>query len=89
MDVQALLPMVAGAAALIKSAYPSLTTAQLKEILLKSAVRYPKLKVIKPSEEEGKKPERSDFRLSSTAGVLNVYEALKLAESTQENKRNI
>ncbi|HEX2936961.1 MAG TPA: S8 family serine peptidase [Bacteroidales bacterium] len=74
-------PMVAGAAALVKSAYPSLTASQLKEILLKSVVRYPKLKVLKPIKEEGKKPEKIKFsELSSTAGVLNVYEALKLAE---------
>lgn len=74
-------PIVAGAAALVKSAYPSLTASQLKEIIEKSAVRYPNLKVIKPNEEEGKKPEKIRFsELSSTAGVLNVYEALKLAE---------
>lgn len=74
-------PMVAGAAALVKSAYPSLTAVQLKEIIEQSAVRYPKLKVIKPNEKEGKKPEKIRFaELSSTAGVLNVYEALKLAE---------
>lgn len=74
-------PMVAGAAALVKSAYPSLTASQLKEILMKSVVRYPKLKVLKPTKEEGKKPEKIKFsELSSTAGVLNVYEALKLAE---------
>jgi subtilisin family serine protease len=75
-------PMVAGAAALVKSAYPSLTASQLKEILMKSVVRYPKLKVLKPTKEEGKKPEKIRFsELSSTAGVLNVYEALKLAET--------
>ncbi len=74
-------PMVAGAAALVKSAYPSLTASQLKEILMKSVVRYPKLKVLKPTKEDGKKPEKIKFsELSSTAGVLNVYEALKLAE---------
>ena len=75
-------PMVAGVAALIKSVYPSLTAAQLKEIILKSAVKYPNLKVYLPSENESKKPKKVAFKnLSATGGVLNVYDALKLAET--------
>jgi subtilisin family serine protease len=73
-------PMVSGTAALIKSAYPELTSAQIKEILLKSAITYPKLKVIKPNEEPSKTQVKVRFsELSTTAGVLNVYTALKLA----------
>lgn len=80
-------PMVAGAAALIKSAYPALTSAQLKEILIKSTRRYAKLKVIKPNEEEGQKPEKVKFsELSASAGVLNVYAALKLAEKYSKDE---
>jgi subtilisin family serine protease len=72
-------PMVAGAAALVWSAYPKLTASQVKEILLKSSVKYPRLKVYLPTEEGKKKKVRFDT-LSQTGGVLNVYEALKLAE---------
>lgn len=72
-------PMVAGAAALVWSAYPKLTASQVKEILLKSSTKYPKLKVYLPVEEGKKKKVRFET-LSQTGGVLNVYEALKLAE---------
>ena len=77
-------PMVTGAAALIKSVYPSLHALQIKEILLKSSTKYPKLKVYLPT-EEGKKMKVKFESLSETGGVLNVYEALKLAE-TYANK---
>jgi subtilisin family serine protease len=74
-------PMVAGAAALLKSVYPSLTAAQLKEILMKSSHKYPSLRVYLPEKETDKKKMIVEFNsLSITAGVLNVYDALKLAE---------
>jgi subtilisin family serine protease len=73
-------PMVSGTAALIKSVYPKLTSAQIKEIILKSAITYPKLKVIKPNEQPSKTQVKVKFsELSTTAGVLNIYTALKLA----------
>lgn len=74
-------PMVAGAAALIKSAYPMLHASQIKEILLKSSKKYPKLKVYLPSEGENKKVKVLFSSLSETGGVLDVYEALKLAKT--------
>ena len=74
-------PMVAGAAALLKSAYPSLTAAQLKEILMKSSHKYPTLRVYLPKKETDQKKMIVEFSsLSITGGVLNVYDALKMAE---------
>jgi subtilisin family serine protease len=73
-------PMVAGAAALIKSVYPSLTAAQIKEILMKSSRKIPSLKVYLPKKETDKKKMVVEFgSLSVTGGILNVYDALKLA----------
>lgn len=74
-------PMVAGVAALVWSYYPDLTTQQVKEILMKSATPLPKLKVNRPTEERGKKKkEQVAFgTLSQTGGLLNAFEALKLA----------
>jgi Subtilisin-like serine proteases len=75
-------PMVTGAAALLKSVYPSLTAAQLREILLKSSTKYPKLKVYQPNDNDDKNNKRIKVAfesLSQTGGVLDVYEALKLA----------
>lgn len=70
-------PVVAGVAALVWSYYPDLTAVQLKDILLKSAVKYKGTKVPVP----GSKDKEIDFaELSQTGGIVNAYEALLLAE---------
>ena len=72
-------PMTAGAAALIKSAYPSLNASQIKEILMNATVKYPRLKVYQPNQTSKKKEKVRFGTLSITGGVLNVYNALELA----------
>ena len=72
-------PMTAGAAALIKSAYPSLNASQIKEILMNSTVKYSRLKVYQPNQTSKKKDKVRFGTLSITGGVLNVYNALELA----------
>ncbi|MBN1116098.1 MAG: S8 family peptidase [Bacteroidales bacterium] len=72
-------PMVAGAAALVKSYYPNLTAAELKEILLESSATKD-IKVLLPG-TGGKNKQYVPFSsLSTTGGLLNVYKALQLAE---------
>lgn len=78
-------PVVAGAASLLWSYYPHLTAAQVKEILLKSSVKYNTEKVNKPN--EGGEPATIEFgKLSNTGGILNIYEAIKLAETYPKGK---
>ena len=71
-------PVAAGVAAVLKSYYPELTAKQLKKILIKSAItKYEKKKVIKP----GTKDEMIEFNdLSKTGGIINLYEAVKMAQ---------
>jgi subtilisin family serine protease len=71
-------PVVTGVAALVLSYYPQLSAVQLKEIILQSTRKYPKQKVILPGSPKKKKTKFK--KLSSTAGVVNAYEAMKLAE---------
>lgn len=72
-------PVVSGVAALILSYYPELTAEQLKSIILKSAVKYPNHIVNKPC-DYSKKPKKVKFeKLSITAGLVNAYEAIKMA----------
>lgn len=73
-------PMVAGAAALLKSYFPSLTAKQIKEILLESATDMSDLKVMQPGTSKKDKKLVPFSSLSSTGGVLNVYNAINLAE---------
>jgi subtilisin family serine protease len=78
-------PMVVGAAALIKSYYPHLSAKQIKDIILQSGRKYPKLSVYPPN-EMGMKITNAKIKfstLSLTGSTLNVYNALKLAEKIQ------
>ena len=78
-------PVVAGVAAMLRSYYPDLTAVQVKSILMQSAVK-DKTKVKKP----GSKEDMVSFSsLSVTGGIVNAYEAVKLAEKTKGKKKGV
>jgi subtilisin family serine protease len=78
-------PVVAGVAAMLRSYYPDLTAEQVKSILMQSAVK-DRTKVKKP----GSKEEMVSFStLSVTGGIVNAYEAVKLAEQTKGKKKGV
>jgi subtilisin family serine protease len=69
-------PMVAGVAALLRSYFPKLKAREIKKIIMDSATRIDQM-VIKPGTSE----EEVNFSdLSVTGGIVNAYEAFKLAE---------
>lgn len=73
-------PVVAGVAAMILSYFPDLSARQLKQIIEKSATPLPDNMVNKP----GAKDETVNFsELSKSGGLVNVYEAIKLASKTK------
>ncbi len=70
-------PVVSGVAALILSYYPELTGKQVREILVNSYTDLGTAKVLLP----GDKPKSVPFKnLSRTGGVVNAYNALKMAQ---------
>ena len=70
-------PVVAGLAALIRSHYPKFTAIDVRDIIMESAVKIDdKVKVM--DGRVSKKVMLSD--ISQTGGVVNAYEALKLAK---------
>jgi subtilisin family serine protease len=70
-------PVVAGIAALLLSYYPELTAVDLKKIIMQSAVYYGKQKVKIP----GEKRKKTKFKnLSVTGGIVNAYQAVKMAD---------
>ena len=78
-------PVVAGIAALTLQYYPTLTAKQLKYVIEKSA-QQPKEKVTKPGSDE--KVQLSE--ISKTGGIVNAYEAVKLAATlVGENKETL
>jgi subtilisin family serine protease len=78
-------PVVTGIAAVLRSYFPDLTAPQVKQIIMDSAVRQ-KGKTILPGESE----ERVSFKeLSVTGGLVNLYEAFKLASRTKGKKKGV
>jgi len=70
-------PVTAGVAAAILSYYPNLSAKEVRDIIIKSGISYKKHKVVMPGDEEKK---IKFGKLSKTGKVVNLYEALKLAE---------
>ena len=75
-------PVVAGIAALVLEYNPTLSAKQLKYVIEKSA-QHPDLKVNKPGTDE-----TVDMKdLSKTGGLVNAYEALKLAATLKGERK--
>lgn len=70
-------PMVAGVAALLKSYYPELTMFQIREIILASVQKTENLTTPLPGDPS---KEVTFDQLCVTAGIVNVYNAVLLAE---------
>lgn len=69
-------PNAAGVAALIRSYYPELTAAQVKQIMMESGVSIPKTVIV-----GGDISEKSPFADLSVSGkIINAYNALLMAE---------
>jgi cell wall-associated protease len=74
-------PATAGVAALIMSYFPELTAVEVKEILRNSTRKFDGLEVSKPG---GGKALFSE--LSNTGGLINAYEAVKMAMELKRQK---
>jgi cell wall-associated protease len=75
--------ITSGTAALIRSHYPKLTAAQVKQIILDSGVSY-NMEVIVP----GTKDKKIKFsELSKSGKVVNVYNALLMVEKMSKKKK--
>ncbi|WP_157802113.1 S8 family peptidase [Flavobacterium sp. 1] len=76
-------PMVSGTAALIWSYYPNLTATEVKQIILDSGTAYD-LEVLVPGIKDKKVP---FSELSKSGKVLNVYNAMQMAEKVSKHKK--
>lgn len=65
-------PMVAGAAAMLKSYFPELSMKEIKEVLYSTSVRYPKVDGFAEK--------------SVTGGVINIYNAAKACKKLAKKK---
>jgi len=77
-------PAAAGVAAMLMSYFPELTANQVKDILINSARKFDHLKVKEPGNEK-----EVDFgELSLSGGLINAYEAVRMAQEIR-NQRTI
>ena len=72
-------PVVSGLAALILSYYPKLTPAQVREIIMKSVNKV--THKVKYKNEKGENTRALFSEICVSGGVVNAYNALKLAET--------
>jgi len=74
-------PVTAGVAAVLKAYFPHLTATQIKDILLKSAnTKYSNMILNTGAEDASASPSAFNS-LSKTGGIINLYAAIKLAET--------
>ena len=78
-------PVTTGIAALVMSYFPGLSAVEVKSILVKSVVSYRNQKVNIPGKEE----ETKFGELSVTGGVVNAYEAVKLAQKSRPKGKKL
>jgi subtilisin family serine protease len=76
-------PVVTGVAALVLEYYPTLSAKQLRWVLDNSVTRLDSVKVILPGGNQ-----KVDFSsLSITGGIVNAYNALKLAATVKGDRK--
>lgn len=76
-------PVVAGAAAVIRSRYPNLSAAQVKDIIMKSTRKLPEIVT-----EPGTFDEVPSSQLSVTGGAIDLPKAMALAGKTKGNRKS-
>jgi subtilisin family serine protease len=80
-------PVTSGVAALLMSYFPNLTATQVRQIIVQSTIKYKGLKVDRPGEDEKDQEKLVAFdELSKTGGVINAFEAVKMAEMMSSGK---
>jgi subtilisin family serine protease len=77
-------PVVAGLAALILQYYPALSAQQVKMVIQKSSQK-PAMKVKEPGTEE----EVNLSDISKYGGIVNAYEAIKLASTLKGERKTV
>ena len=77
-------PVVTGVAALVMSLLPELSAVDVRSASCSTRPRYPDQMVTKPGSKDDKVPFGT---LSATGGIVNAYEALKMAAAVAAERK--
>jgi subtilisin family serine protease len=77
-------PVVAGISALLLSYFPELSAEQIKDIITQSVYKPTGKQYLKPGTEDEKVGLE---QLCSTGGIVNAYEAIKLAATVKGQRK--
>jgi subtilisin family serine protease len=80
-------PVVSGIAAVVLAHYPDLTPQQVIQLLSESTYSLDKVKVLLPNTESPEKKKVKFSNLAKYGGVVNLYEAMKRAETFTLNAK--
>jgi subtilisin family serine protease len=78
-------PVVSGLAALLMDYYPSLTASDVHDIIMKSVTKLTDQMVVQPGSDD-RRPTVPFGSLSVSGGIVNAYNALKMAEEISNGK---
>jgi len=78
-------PVVSGLAALLMDYYPNLSAGDVKRIIMSSVSKHSDQQVVRPGSEAGQ-AKVSFGSLSISGGIVNAYNALKMAEEISSGK---
>jgi subtilisin family serine protease len=78
-------PVVSGLAALLMDYYPSLTASDVHDIIMKSVTKLTDQMVVQPGSDD-RRPTVPFGSLSVSGGIVNAYNALKMAEEMSNGK---
>jgi hypothetical protein len=78
-------PVVAGLAAVIRGYFPELTAVEVRDIIMKSSVKYDK--EVKVLNANGEMKPIAFSELCVSGGIANLYNAVKMAEEVVKAKK--
>ena len=81
-------PVVSGVAAMLMSYFPKMKAKHVKKVIMESSIKYPNQQIKRPGSDDSD-PMIEFSELSVSGGIINAYEAVKMADKKWGKKGRI